>query len=179
MQLAYLGRGEASGIPTVFEAWVADRDVANPDQVALEVRVLLTKNQLSDLQEALKAIVYAGEVGQISPESFFDEIRSAAAALARDPTKVRKAEFQNLAQSGLMSEYLEGLPYRSKVMNVSRDLWLSWSIGEQQSFLDEVEAKIRLYQQFHDDVDRWTVLGGAPGAGGGDAVYPVPLSALP
>ena len=78
-----------------------------------------------------------------------------------------------------MSEYLEGLPYRSKVMNVSRDLWLSWSIGEQQSFLDEVEAKIRLYQQFHDDVDRWTVLGGAPGAGGGDAVYPVPLSALP
>ena len=179
MQLAYLGRGEASGIPTVFEAWVADRDVANPDQVALEVRVLLTKNQLSDLQEALKAIVYAGEVGQISPESFFDEIRSAAAALARDPTKVRKAEFQNLAQSGLMSEYLEGLPYRSKVMNVSRDLWLSWSIGEQQSFLDEVEAKIRLYQQFHDDVDRWTVLGGAPGAGSGDAVYPVPLSALP
>jgi serine/threonine-protein kinase PpkA len=179
MQLAYLGAAEGTQVPSVFEAWVADRDVANPDVVALEVRVLLTKNQLSDLQEALKSIIYAGEIGQISPESFFDEIRSAAAALARDPNKVRKAEYQNLAETGLLSEYLEGLPYRSKVMNVSRDLWLSWSIGEQQAFLDEVEAKVRLYEQFHDDVDRWTRIGGGATAGSADAVYPVPLSALP
>jgi serine/threonine-protein kinase PpkA len=176
MQLKYLGAAKGATIPPVFEAWVADRDVANPDLVALEVRVLLTKNQLSDLQEALKSIMYAGEVGQISPESFFDEIRSAAAALARDPDKVRKAEYQNLAETGLLSEYLEGLPYRSKVMNVTRDLWLSWSIGEQQAFLDEIEAKIRLYERFYDDVDRWTVLARS---GGGDAVYPVPLDALP
>lgn len=178
MQLAYLGRTNGARVPSVFEAWVADRDVANPDTVALEVRVLLTRNQLSDLSEALKAIIYAGEVGQISPESFFDEIRSAAAALARDPDKVRRTDVRNLAETGLLSEYLEGLPYRSKVMNVTRDLWLSWSIGEQQAFLDEIEAKIRLYQQFNADVDRWTVLAGRAGDGG-EAVYPVPLDALP
>jgi serine/threonine-protein kinase PpkA len=177
MQLAYLGRDEGAAVPPVFEAWVADRDVANPSVEALEVRLLLSKNQLSDLQEALKSVIYAGELGQISPDSFFDEIRSAAAALARDPSKVGKREYRNLGETGLLSEYLEGLPYRSKVMNVSRDLWLSWSIGEQQAFLDDVESKIRLYQQFHDDVDRWTILSGNQSSG--EAVYPVPLDALP
>jgi hypothetical protein len=38
-------------------------------------------------------------------------------------------------------------------------------------------APIRLYQRFHDDVDNWVALDG--GASPGDAVYPVPLSALP
>ena len=45
------------------------------------------------------------------------------------------------------------------------------------AFMDDLEAKIRLYQSFHDDTDAWVTLD--KGAAPGDAVYPVPLSALP
>jgi serine/threonine-protein kinase PpkA len=177
MKLAYLGRAEGTKAPPVFEAWMADRDPGNASVPALEVRVLLTKNQLSDLQDSLKAIIVAGEKGQVSPQTFFDQIKSAAATLSRTPEQVGKGNARSLAATGLLGEYLDGLPYKSKVMNVTQDMWLSWSVGEQQSFLDGLEAKVKLYQQFHDDVDRWVVLDG--GRVKGDAAYPVPLDALP
>ncbi|MDO8607610.1 MAG: vWA domain-containing protein [Phaeospirillum sp.] len=177
MKLAYLGRAEGTKAPPVFEAWMADRDPGNASVPALEVRILLTKNQLSDLQDSLKAIIAAGEKGQVSPQTFFDQIKSAAATLSRTPEQVAKGNARSLAATGLLGEYLDGLPYKSKVMNVTQDMWLSWSVGEQQSFLDGLEAKVKLYQQFHDDVDRWVVLDG--GRVKGDAVYPVPLDALP
>jgi hypothetical protein len=177
MRLAYLGRAAGTRAPSVFRAWIADRDVSHPDRPALEVRVLLTKNQLSDLQEALRAILEAGEKGQLSPETFFQEVMSAAAVLSRTPDRVGRGAFKNLAESGLLGEFLEDLPYQSKVMSVSEDLWLSWSIGEQQAFLDELDAKIRLYEAYHDDVDRWIAL--SEGARAGETVYPVPLDSLP
>ena len=177
MLLAYLGREEGAEAPTVIEAWASDRDIADPRVAALDVRVLLSKTQLSDLQEVLKAIVDAARVGQMSPESFFDELQSAALALSRDPTTVGSGEARNLAELGLIGEYLEGLPYQSKIMSIDQDLWLSWSVGEQQAFIDEIEAKIRLYEAYHNNVDRWIALDG--GRVPGDAVYPIPLDALP
>ncbi len=177
MLLAYLGREQQTEAPSVFRAWAADRDFDNPSVTALNVRVLLSKNQLSDLQEVLKSVVEAARVGQITPSTFFEELRSAALALSRDPTLVGSEEARNLADLGLIGEYLEGLPYESKIMSIDQDLWLSWSVGEQQAFIDEIEAKIRLYEAYHNDVDRWIELDG--GVVPGDAVYPIPLDALP
>lgn len=54
---------------------------------------------------------------------------------------------------------------------------MGWSIGEEQEFIDEINAKIKLYRKYHDDVDRWIQLSSNPASG--DAVYPVPLDALP
>jgi hypothetical protein len=177
MMLAYLGREEGAEAPTVVEAWASDRDFDNPAVSALDVRVLLTKSQLSDLQEVLKAIVDAARVGQMDPETFFDQLRGAALTLSRDPTRVATEDARNLADLGLIGEYLEGLPYQSKIMSIDQDLWQRWSVGEQQAFIDEIEAKIRLYQAYHNDLDRWIALDG--GRVPGDAVYPIPLDALP
>jgi serine/threonine-protein kinase PpkA len=104
-------------------------------------------------------------------------LKSAAATLSRDPTRVGREGATNLKELGLLGEYLDDLPYRSRVLALSEELWNRWSIGEQAAFVDDLEAKIRLYQSFHDDVDTWVTLD--DGASPGDAVYPVPLSALP
>ena len=40
----------------------------------------------------------------------------------------------------LVGEYLDGLPYRSKALNMTQDLWLSLSVAEQQDFIDELET---------------------------------------
>lgn len=177
MMLAYLGREEGAEAPSVVEAWATDRDFSNPAVAALDVRVLLSKAQLSDLQEVLKAIVEAARLGQMAPDTFFDELQSAALAMSRDPSTVGGGEARNLTDLGLVGEYLDGLPYQSKIMGIDQDLWLSWSVGEQQAFIDEIEAKIRLYEAYHNDVDRWIALDG--GRVPGDAVYPIPLDALP
>ncbi|MGF6459505.1 serine/threonine-protein kinase [Pseudomonas frederiksbergensis] len=174
MHMDFLGRKAASQAPQLVSAWTADRDLTNPALPAFQVCVMLTKLQLNDLQQSLKLIVDAARKTQTSPKSFFQEIASASAYMSRDPSALRKGG--NLADGGVLGEYLEGLPYRSKSLNMTQDLWLSLSVAEQEDFIDELDSKIRLYETFHNDLANWVRFGDAEP---GDALYRVPLSTLP
>jgi serine/threonine-protein kinase PpkA len=177
MQLAYLGRVGGSAAPRLINAWVAERDFVNQSRMTLEVRVLITKNQLSDLQETLEAILQAGEQTFLSEQDFFVQLRSAAATLARDPNNVNPVQVRRLADVGRIGEWLDDLPYKSQVMNITEDRWLKRSYAEQQEVLDAIGEKIVLYREIHDDTDRWISLD--EGQAMGDAVTTMPLDALP
>jgi serine/threonine-protein kinase PpkA len=174
MHMDFLGRKSASHAPQLVSAWTADRDLTNPALPAFQVCVMLTKLQLNDLQQSLKLIIDAARKTQTSPKDFFQEIASASAYMSRDPSALRKGG--NLTDGGILGEYLEGLPYRSKSLNMTQDLWLSLSVAEQEDFIDELDSKIRLYETFHNDLANWVRFGEAEP---GDALYRVPLSTLP
>jgi serine/threonine-protein kinase PpkA len=174
MHMDFLGRKSASQAPQLVSAWTADRDLTNPALPAFQVCVMLTKLQLNDLQQSLKLIIDAARKTQTSPKDFFQEIASASAYMSRDPSALRKGG--NLTDGGILGEYLEGLPYRSKSLNMTQDLWLSLSVAEQEDFIDELDSKIRLYETFHNDLANWVRFGEAEP---GDALYRVPLSTLP
>jgi len=174
MHMDFLGRHGASQAPQLVSAWTADRDLTNPTLPTLQVCVMLTKLQLNDLQQSLKLIVDAARKTRSSPGDFFNEIASASAYMSRDPGALRKGA--NLAQGGVLGEYLDGLPYRSKSLSMTQDLWLSLSVAEQEDFIDELDSKIRLYETFHNDMANWVRFGKAEP---GDALYRVPLSTLP
>ncbi|MDD3447288.1 MAG: VWA domain-containing protein, partial [Zavarzinia sp.] len=173
MRLAYLGREQGTRAPDVFRAWTADRDMAKPTLPALDVRVLLTKNQLSDLATALKLILDQGERSRLSPQDFFSALQSAAAATARDPTQVRQVG--NLGD--LLGEYLQDLPYRSQILGLDEREWLAMGPSAQREILDTIEAKLRLYAEYDATPDLWVSFGA--GTTAGDAYFPVPLEALP
>ncbi len=174
MHMDFLGRRRAVQAPQLVTAWTADHDLTNPSLPAFQVCVLLTKLQLNDLQQSLKLIVDAARRTQTAPKDFFQEIASASAYMSRDPSALKRGS--NLAESGVLGEYLEGLPYRSKSLNMTQDLWLSLSVAEQEDFIDELESKIRLYETFHNDIANWVRFGAAQP---GDALYRVPLATLP
>lgn len=174
MHMDFLGRRTQAQSPQLVSAWTADRDLSNPALPAFQVCVLLTRLQLNELQQSLKLIVDAARKTQTSPKDFFQEIASASAYMSRDPSALRQGG--NLAKGGLLGEYLDGLPYRSKVLAMTQDLWLSLSVAEQQDFIDELESKIRLYETFHNDTANWVRFGAAEP---GDALYRVPLATLP
>ena len=177
MQLAYLGEKQGTQAPSVFTAWVLDRDLTNPSRPTTEVRVLVTKNQLSDMSSTVQSIVDAANQSHISPTKMFEQLRSVAATMGRDPSQLNQSEQTNIAELGLIGEYLEGLPYRSAVLNLDEQTWKSWSAAQQQQFIRNLSGKLALYRRFNADVDRWVAL--APDADPGDNVYPVPLEALP
>jgi len=174
MHMDFLGRREHIQAPQLVTAWTSDRDLTNPALPAFQVCVLLTKLQLNDLQQSLKLIVDSARRTRSSPKDFFAEIASASAHMSRDPSALTRGS--NLIDSGILGEYLEGLPYRSKSLNMTQELWLSLSVAEQQDFIDELESKIRLYETFHNDLANWVRFGDAEP---GDALYRVPLSTLP
>jgi len=177
MQLAYLGEAQGTKAPSVIKAWVADRDFSNLSRATTNVRVLMTKAQLSDMSDAVKTIVDAANQSHISPAVMFNQLRSVAATMGRDPNQINRGDQTRLAELGLMGEYLDGLPYRSDVLNLDEQTWKSWSAAQQQQFIRSLTSKLALYRTFNSDLDRWVSL--APDADARDNVYPVPLEALP
>ena len=74
-----------------FDAWLLDRDFRNPERAAVDVRVLLTRDQLSDLHDVLAAVLERAEEGMLSPQTFLDELQSLAATMTRDPGQMGAA----------------------------------------------------------------------------------------
>ena len=183
MRMSYLSNQKGEKAPDVFKAWLVDKDFADPEKRTVDVRVLLTRNQLSDLYIILKQVLDTAEKGVISPNNFLNELKSLAATTSRDPsqlggtTATTAGKGHSLAEMGFMREYIEGLPYTGQVMSLSLDDWQSWSVRRQIEFLQGLEEKINYYRNLHDNIDLWVSLRG--GSIDGDSVFPVPLEKLP
>ena len=183
LRMQYLQRTEGDQIPNVFNAWLLDRDIRNPEQNTLDVQVLLTRDQLSDLHDILKGVLETAEEGLLSPQNFLNELKSLAATTARDPeqlgstTATTAGEGNSLADLGFMREYIEDLPYTGEVMDLSLEDWETWPARRQIEFLHRLEDKISYYRALHDHTDLWVSLDGGPVDG--DSVFPVALEMLP
>ena len=177
MRLAYLGEVSGSSAPPVFKAWITDRDPVRQNVPTTDVRVLLTKGQLSDLSDVVKQIADAANQGLISPSDMFERLRSVAATMGQDPNQLKQNSKASLGQMGLMAEYLDGLPYKSDVLSLDEETWKGMEGLEQEKFIRRLNTKLKYYQRYNADVDRWVSL--AEGSDPRDHVYPVPLEALP
>jgi len=181
--MRYLQKAEGGQAPSVFDAWMLDRDFRDPERPTLDVRVLLTRDQLSELHDVLTQVLDTAEEGLLSPQNFLNELKSLAATVSRSPeqlggtTATTAGKGNSLADLGFMREYIEDLPYTGEVMGLSLDDWQSWPTRRQVSFLNHLEEKVSYYRALHDHTDLWVSLGGGPV--GGDSVFPVPLELLP
>lgn len=183
LRMQYLQETEGGKPPRLFDAWLLDRDIRNPEKHTLDVQVLLTRDQLSELHGILRQVLFTAEEGLLSPSNFLNELKSLAATLARDPeqlgetTATTAGEGNSLADLGFMREYIEDLPYTGEVMQLSLEEWETWPARAQIDFLHRLEEKIDYYRALHDHTDLWVSLHGGPVDG--DSVLPVPLEMLP
>ena len=180
LRLRYLQKNSGEPVPKVFDAWMVDRDFSDPAKPSVEVRVLLTRDQLSDLKSVLQQVLELAEEGVLTPQNFLDDLKSLAASISRDPASVAGNVVGgegNLADLGYMREYIEDLPYTGEVMNLSLARWEEWSAKEQIEFMNRLESKINYYQALHDHTDLWVTPGGGPV--NGSSVFPVVLDLLP
>ncbi|MDR0338919.1 MAG: VWA domain-containing protein [Desulfovibrio sp.] len=181
MRLDFIGQQRGNRAPGVVNAWIADMDLARlaADQYSptVEVAVLLTKNQLSDLQRTLKIIVDQAErTKKTDSRDFFQSILSASAQMARDPAAFSARPGRNLRETGVLGEFLEGLPYKSDIMLLREDDWYRMSVGEQTAFINRLKSRITRYEEYDKDRSNWESFGAE---NSGDWVYRVPLSVLP
>jgi serine/threonine-protein kinase PpkA len=192
LRLEYLGLlPEGQGAPPDFEGWISDRDLKNPIRPNVEVKVLLTKNELSNLTNGVKVILDAALAGRSSPEAFFRSLSSYIGQIGNDPQLAKPQENITVAEMGLLGEYLDDLPYKSTVMALDENTWNNWSASQQDEFIRTIQNKLERYQYYEGDCKLWTDLSKPPPKDGrqdncdgttgdsGDKVYPIPLDALP
>ena len=180
LRMRYIQKESGQPLPTVFDAWMVDRDFINPERSAVDVRVLLTRDQLSDLKNVMQQVLELAEEGVLSPQNFIDDLQSLAATVSRDPSSVAGSTSgagANLTDMGYMREYIEDLPYTGEVMNLTLETWEEWSAKVQIEFMHRLESKINYYQALHDHTDLWVTPGGGPV--NGNSVFPVALDLLP
>tara|TARA_Y100001935_G_scaffold255360_2_gene267937 strand:+ start:14786 stop:16756 length:1971 start_codon:yes stop_codon:yes gene_type:complete len=183
LKMKYLKKTNNGQPPRLFNAWLLDKDITNLGKNNLDIQVLLTRDQLSDLHDILKQVLFTAEEGLLSPDNFLNELKSLAATVSRDPerlgetTSVTAGTGRSLADMGFMREYIEDLPYKGEVMNISLEDWESWPAREQINFLQRLDNKISYYKALHDNTDLWVSLDGGPIDG--DSVFPLSLNMLP
>ena len=144
------------------------------------MRVLLTRDQLSDLKSVMQQVLELAEEGVLSPKNFINDLKSLAATVSRDPASVGSSTSEagsNLAEMGYMREYIEDLPYTGEVMDLTLESWEEWSAKTQIEFMQRLDSKISYYQALHDHTDLWVTPGGGPV--NGNSVFPVALDLLP
>ncbi len=179
--LEFAGRLEQTRPPQLVEAWVADKDLDNlvhgKSTDSLVAAVLLNKHQLDTLARQIGLLVDAARAARSTDSrSLFQQIISLSSQTVRDPERLQQAAPENLCTQGLLPEFLEGLPYRSQVMNLTEARWTAMSAREQDELIYSLEAKLRLYEAYHNDTDNWVSFGASDP---GEALYRVPLTSLP
>lgn len=180
-KLDFIGAKQHSAAPKVVSAWIADKDLERLDKKenvpAVEVAVLLTKNQLNDLYNRVKIILDEAEISKVKDSAdFFQGILSASAMLSRDAAEFSRKPGQDLKSLGIIGEYLDGLPYKSDIMNMTEEDWKTMSVGQQQAFINKLKSRLARYEEYGKDQSGWESFG-SPHSG--DWVYRVPLSMLP
>ena len=176
MELAYLGDVLDTRAPDLFQAWISDRALEDALKIAAEPRLLITKNQISTLQEVLATVLEVGErtQGGGAAGDFFSQLKGAVSRMAADPRMLVNTEFETLGSA--FGEFLDGLPYRSRVMEITENRWENMGTGRRQ-IIDDLRGRFHLYRRWHDDPDLWVPL--FDGAPDGEHVFAMPFEALP
>ena len=171
----WLGSAAEAQAPRDIVAWAVDKDLLDSNKSSLEVRLLINKRQLDGLRGLLSGVIEAGRRSAMSGDDFFTSLQSASSIVVRDPDKLSQAA--DIGKSGLIPEFLEGLPYKSRLMSMNNELWNSLSPDDQDNFINALEANIKAYQSLHDAPEGWIALN--EGDDADETVYPLPLELLP
>ena len=161
--------------PRDIEGWMIDKDPADSSRMSLEPGVLLTKTQLSDLHDRLNEIIDAMIRVEQGSQDFFKQLHAVVTIGSRDPGKIR--ESKTLMESDHFPDFLSGLPYKSKIMGMTKDDWREMSADRLTQYLNEIVSKVGYYAEIYKDSSKWQKLNS--NADSGDEVTPIPIDMLP
>ncbi len=154
--------------PRDIQAWTLDRNIEDPETKPMEVMLLISRNDLSTLRDALKNLTLAGRTGDVTSEDFIDQLQSVMTSAMREPNMINKGvEPGNLTlgKTGILPEFIEGLPYKTKVVKLSIERYANAPALWQRTFLNDLKSKIAQYEAYYKNNDIWVKLnaGDKPG----------------
>lgn len=158
--------------------WAMDRDLTDPIKQSLEVRVMISREELSDLILSLERVVEAIAVAEFTQMQFFESLQAIMAQVAKGQD-INLDNAQRLAQTGLMPRWIESLPYRSTILDMSDARFETLTPDERSGLERSLKSKLQMYREITERVDAWRPLGDTAVDSNRELVYPLPLSYLP
>jgi serine/threonine-protein kinase PpkA len=175
MQLAWLGRQRGTVVPDVIEGWISERAAENPRALAVEPRLLVTKNEMATMADLLRETLTLAEAvrGSDDADAFFTQVREIVARMAQDPDRLVNPAAESLGDA---LEFLEDLPYQSQIMAMTPERW-GQSAMQRRQIMDGMHQKLVQYTKWLQDPTVWTSL--YDGSPDGEYVFAMPFDVLP
>ena len=155
-------------LPRDVTGWVLDRDLMNPEIVALEPKLLVTRSELNKLLSTAERLIKEAEEAKIVGGDFYDAVLRAVAGSASGDRSERLKD--------RLPDFIRGLPYRSEFMEKSRDWWANATSEESDRFIADMKAKLAYYREVNENPEVWKPLN--RDAPSGSHVAAIPLSQL-
>ncbi|PTS76393.1 hypothetical protein DBR17_14785 [Sphingomonas sp. HMWF008] len=172
-QQRFIGAMAGATAPVFSETWTSDRDLGAPDRRVLEVAVLLTRRQLNELATQTEYLLRIARNGQTESSTFFDLLQMVSAATSQDP---RRFGGDSARMGALLPTFLELLPYRSEVLELTAKEWRDMQAQKQAYFIGRLQQKLQGYRRTEADQRQWVALGSNDA---GEALALVRLEDLP
>jgi serine/threonine-protein kinase PpkA len=148
-------------------------DLTAPSNRALDVSVLLSKDQLNTLGSRLGDILPAFKAMEMDASEGWAQLVALSGRLATDPGR---GDFVEISDSGVLPGYLDDLPYKSEMLSLKLDDWVNLGGTAQRDLIKDIENRLMMYRDLAQDDRIWLDLGaGDPNLN----VFPIPLSQLP
>lgn len=175
VELAWLGAQKGTQAPDVITGWVTDKAVEAPQELAFEPRLLVTKNEMATMAELLDNLIRLAEQtrGADDMQSFFGQVQNVIEQVVTNPDQLAQANDETV---GSALEYLERLPYRSQMLQLTEDRWLQ-SAMMRRGIIDGMRQKLTQYRKWLFDAGVWTMP--YEGAPDGEYVFAMPFEVLP
>jgi len=158
--------------------WTSDRALEDPDRVSMEVRILLSRTSLNDMMLALEAIYTALSEQKMTQQDFMKSLQEVVTVMMTD-SDIDLQQVSGISSTTLFPRWLESLPYRSLVQNLS-DAAIQGMTDEERFNLEQgLSSKIAYYKSTFADTDGWVWLQDEDEGIPARHVYPIPLDRLP
>jgi hypothetical protein len=95
-----------------------------------------------------------------------------------DPSQNAAVEVEDLPNLGtLLGEYFAHLPFRTPLMDTTREDWAAMDGGQRDAVLTDVRSAREMLRYYYEDTESWIAL--HPEATDGERVFPLPFEVLP
>lgn len=168
--------GKEADPPADLTFWAMDRDMADTTREALSVRVLISQNELNDLVVALRWVREALDNADLNYSDFVTELQAILTTALKDQD-IDIDRTQRLSRSSLLPRWLNSLPYKSPLMNMTLEEISGMQAGDREGFANAVQARIELYENFLSEPEIWVQLSETDSVG--DSVIALRLDDLP
>ncbi len=178
----YLGSKEGKP-PRDVTAWVMDRDLIDPRKKALDVRLLISRDDLNTLIMAVERVTDALATAELTQMKFFESLQSIVTqGVKGEDIKFDKNQVLSEAKTTeqmLVPKWIEGLPYKSAIQDMSDEKFEAMTPDQRADLDKSLKAKLQFYKDISEKVDAWVALNDADKASSANKVYPLKLEDLP
>lgn len=147
-------KGDMTKAPRDVTAWVLDRDIIQPRREALNVRVLVSREDLDNMIRKLEDLMNMLAAQEATQIGFFEALQDMSARVSSGTKLDRNTP---LGQSSLVPKWLAALPYRSDLAAMSAAAFEALTADERDQLQKRLGSKLEYYRRLSGN-DKWTKL---------------------